>query len=37
MGPEDLAPLLAMDLILQEVSTDSHLDILGQVKSLALN
>jgi tryptophan synthase beta chain len=27
VGPEDLAPLFPMDLILQEVSTDQYVDI----------
>ncbi len=27
VGPEDLAPLFPMDLILQEVSSDSYIDI----------
>jgi tryptophan synthase beta chain len=31
VGPEDLAPLFPMDLILQEVSTDSYIDIPGEV------
>lgn len=31
VGPEDLAPLFPMDLILQEVSTDSYIDIPGGV------
>ncbi len=31
VGPADLAPLLPMDLILQEVSTDSYIDIPGEV------
>jgi len=30
-GPEDFAPLFPMDLILQEVSTDSYIDIPGGV------
>ncbi len=30
-GPDDLAPLFPMDLILQEVSTDSYIDIPGGV------
>jgi len=30
-GPEDFAPLFTMDLILQEVSTDSYIDIPGGV------
>ena len=31
VGPADLAPLFPMDLILQEVSTDSYIDIPGEV------
>ncbi|MGA7270353.1 MAG: TrpB-like pyridoxal phosphate-dependent enzyme [Acidimicrobiia bacterium] len=31
VGPDDLAPLFPMDLILQEVSTDSYIDIPGEV------
>jgi len=31
VGPEDLAPLFPMSLILQEVSTDSYIDIPGPV------
>ena len=31
VGPEDLAPLFPMDLILQEVSTDRYIDIPGGV------
>ncbi|MFM8328960.1 MAG: pyridoxal-phosphate dependent enzyme, partial [Actinomycetales bacterium] len=31
VGPEDLAPLFPMDLILQEVSSDSYIDIPGEV------
>jgi tryptophan synthase beta chain len=31
VGPEDLAPLFPMDLILQEVSSDSFIDIPGEV------
>ena len=31
VGPEDLAPLFPMDLILQEVSTESYIDIPGEV------
>ena len=31
VGPEDLAPLFPMSLILQEVSTDSYIDIPGAV------
>jgi tryptophan synthase beta chain len=31
VGPDDLAPLFPMDLILQEVTTDSYLDIPGAV------
>lgn len=31
VGPEDLAPLFPMALILQEVSTDSYIDIPGEV------
>jgi tryptophan synthase beta chain len=31
VGPDDLAPLFPMDLILQEVSTDSYVDIPGPV------
>jgi tryptophan synthase beta chain len=30
-GPDDLAPLFPMDLILQEVATDSYIDIPGEV------
>ncbi len=30
-GPDDLAPLFPMDLILQEVSTDRYIDIPGEV------
>jgi tryptophan synthase beta chain len=31
VGPDDLAPLFPMDLILQEVTTDSYVDIPGPV------
>ncbi len=31
IGPEDLAPLFPMDLILQEVSQESYIDIPGEV------
>ena len=31
IGPDDLAPLFPMDLILQEVSTDRYIDIPGEV------
>ena len=31
VGPDDLAPLFPMDLILQEVSTDRYIDIPGEV------
>lgn len=31
VGPADLAPLFPMDLILQEVSSDSYIDIPGEV------
>ena len=31
IGPDDLAPLFPMDLIMQEVSTDSYIDIPGEV------
>jgi len=31
VGPADLAPLFPMDLILQEVSTESYIDIPGEV------
>ncbi|MCH7670098.1 MAG: TrpB-like pyridoxal phosphate-dependent enzyme, partial [Acidobacteria bacterium] len=31
LGPEDLAPLFPMALIMQEVSTDSYIDIPGEV------
>ena len=31
VGPDDLAPLFPMDLILQEVSTDQYVDIPGEV------
>ena len=31
VGPEDLAPLFPMDLIMQEVTTDSYVDIPGPV------
>jgi len=31
VGPDDLAPLFPMDLILQEVSQDRHVDIPGEV------
>ncbi|MDF1595306.1 MAG: TrpB-like pyridoxal phosphate-dependent enzyme [Acidimicrobiia bacterium] len=31
VGPEDLAPLFPMALIMQEVSTDSYIDIPGEV------
>jgi len=31
IGPEDLAPLFPMDLILQEVSTESYIDIPGEI------
>jgi tryptophan synthase beta chain len=31
VGPDDLAPLFPMDLILQEVTTDSYIDIPGPV------
>jgi tryptophan synthase beta chain len=31
VGPEDLAPLFPMDLILQEVTTDRYVDIPGEV------
>src|SRR5690349_8004327 len=31
VGPEDLAPLFPMDLILQEVSTDQYIDIPDEV------
>src|SRR5476651_2435689 len=31
VGPEDLAPLFPMDLILQEVTQDSYVDIPGEV------
>jgi tryptophan synthase beta chain len=31
VGPDDLAPLFPMDLILQEVSTDRHVDIPDEV------
>lgn len=31
IGPEDLAPLFPMDLILQEVSQDQYVDIPGEV------
>ena len=31
VGPADLAPLFPMDLIMQEVSTDSYIDIPGEV------
>jgi tryptophan synthase beta chain len=34
VGPEDLAPLFPMDLILQEVSTESYLDIPEQVQDV---
>ena len=30
-GPEDFAPLFPMDLIMQEVSQDSYIDIPGEV------
>ncbi len=31
IGPDDLAPLFPMDLIMQEVTTDSYVDIPGEV------
>src|ERR1700709_863416 len=31
VGPEDLAPLFPMDLILQEVTTERYVDIPGEV------
>src|SRR6185295_18162074 len=31
IGPEDLAPLFPIDLILQEVSQDQYIDIPGEV------
>ena len=31
VGPDDLAPLFPMDLILQEVSSESYIDIPGEV------
>ncbi len=31
IGPDDLAPLFPMALIMQEVSTDSYIDIPGEV------
>src|ERR671934_275471 len=31
VGPDDLAPLFPMDLILQEVSQDQYIDIPGEV------
>ena len=31
VGPDDLSPLFAMDLILQEASQDSYIDIPGEV------
>ena len=34
IGPEDLAPLFPMGLILQEVSTDSYIDIPEKVLEL---
>ena len=34
VGPEDLAPLFPMDLILQEVSTDSYIDIPEEVQDV---
>jgi tryptophan synthase beta chain len=34
VGPDDLAPLFPMDLILQEVSTDSYIDIPDEVQDV---
>ncbi len=34
VGPDDLAPLFPLDLILQEVSTDSYLDIPEEVQDV---
>ncbi len=34
VGPDDLAPLFPMDLILQEVSTDSYVDIPDEVQDV---
>ncbi|MFZ0324699.1 MAG: TrpB-like pyridoxal phosphate-dependent enzyme [Actinomycetes bacterium] len=34
VGPDDLAPLFPMDLILQEVSTDRHVDIPEEVQDI---
>ncbi len=34
LGPEDLAPLFPMDLIMQEVSTDRYVEIPEQVRTL---
>jgi len=34
VGPDDLAPLFPMDLILQEVSTDSYIDIPEEVQDV---
>ena len=35
VGPEDLAPLFPMELIRQEVATDSYIDIPAEVLQLA--
>jgi hypothetical protein len=37
VGPADLAPLFPMDLILQEVSTESYIDIPGEVLTRMFN
>src|ERR1035438_3796454 len=34
LGPEDLAPLFPMSLILQEVSTEQEIEIPGEVRQI---
>ena len=36
IGPDDLAPLFPMDLILQEVSTDSYIEIPEEIRARSI-